>query len=69
MPGEIGSWREHENSGRFVGSRPRERRGGYGPFSVAAVTLANTGDSGEAERSFRRQSEQHSGMIPNAFGA
>jgi hypothetical protein len=24
MLSEIGSWRRHENSGRFVGSRPRE---------------------------------------------
>ena len=28
-----------------------------------------TGDSGEAERSFRREAERHSGMIPNTIGA
>ena len=27
------------------------------------------GDSGEAERSFRREAERHSGMIPNTIGA
>ena len=27
------------------------------------------GDSGEAERLFRRESERHSGMIPNTIGA
>ena len=27
------------------------------------------GDSGEAERSFRKESERHSGMIPNTIGA
>ena len=27
------------------------------------------GDSGEAERSFRREAERYSGMIPNAIGA
>ena len=27
------------------------------------------GDSGEAERSFRRKAERHSGMIPNTIGA
>lgn len=33
-----------------------------------AVTVA-TGDSGEAERLFRREAERHSGMIPNTIGA
>jgi len=28
MPSGIGSWRRHENSGRFVGSRLREERKG-----------------------------------------
>jgi hypothetical protein len=28
-----------------------------------------TGDSGEAERSFRRENERHSSMIPNTIGA
>ena len=28
-----------------------------------------SGDSGEAERSFRKESERHSGMIPNTIGA
>jgi hypothetical protein len=27
------------------------------------------GDSGEAERLFRKESERHSGMIPNTIGA
>jgi hypothetical protein len=27
------------------------------------------GDSGEAERLFRKQTERHSGMIPNTTGA
>jgi hypothetical protein len=27
------------------------------------------GDSGEAERIFRKESERHSGMIPNTIGA
>jgi hypothetical protein len=31
------------------------------------VTLA--GDSGEAERRIRDESERHSGMIPNTIGA
>jgi hypothetical protein len=29
----------------------------------------NGGDSGEAERPFRREAERHSGMIPNTIGA
>jgi hypothetical protein len=37
MPSEIGSWRRHENSVRFVGSRPREE-GPLNPFSVGADT-------------------------------
>jgi hypothetical protein len=28
-----------------------------------------TGDSGEAERLFRKESERHSGMNPNTIGA
>jgi integrase len=28
-----------------------------------------SGDSGEAERSFRKEAERHSGMIPNTIGA
>jgi hypothetical protein len=31
--------------------------------------LRQIGDSGEAERSFRREAERHSGMIPNTIGA
>jgi hypothetical protein len=27
------------------------------------------GDSGEAERSFQKEAERHSGMIPNTIGA
>ena len=35
MPSEIGSWRRHENSVRFVGSRPHEE-GPTRQFSVLA---------------------------------
>ena len=42
---EIGSWRGHENSGRFVGSRPREEEADK-LFSVAVVTLVNATLSG-----------------------
>jgi hypothetical protein len=35
--GEIGSRRRHENSGRFVGSKPREEEADS-PFSVVADT-------------------------------
>jgi hypothetical protein len=31
--------------------------------------FTENGDSGEAERSFRREAERHSGMIPNTIGA
>jgi hypothetical protein len=31
--------------------------------------LPSSGDSGEAERFFRREAERHSGMIPNTIGA
>ena len=37
MLSEIGSWRRHENSVRFVGSKPLERRP-ICPFSVVAHT-------------------------------
>jgi hypothetical protein len=30
---------------------------------------ASAGDSGKAERLFRREAERHSGMIPNTIGA
>ena len=33
------------------------------------VFHASGGDSGEAERTFRREAERHSGMIPNTIGA
>jgi hypothetical protein len=33
------------------------------------LCLAGAGDSGEAERSFRTETERHSGMIPNTIGA
>jgi len=36
--------------------------------SDLAIT-AQFGDSGEAERLFRREVERHSGMIPNTIGA
>jgi hypothetical protein len=35
----------------------------------AALFIVYFGDSGEAERSFRREAERHSGMIPNTIGA
>jgi len=31
--------------------------------------MGKIGDSGEAERSFRKEAERHSGMIPNTIGA
>jgi hypothetical protein len=36
-------------------------------YSITAGHPA--GDSGEAERTFRREAERHSGMIPNTIGA
>jgi FPC/CPF motif-containing protein YcgG len=37
-------------------------------LAIIAV-LGWLGDSGEAERYFRREAERHSGMIPNTIGA
>ena len=37
-------------------------------FGVGLFPLL-PGDSGEAERSFRKEAERHSGMIPNTIGA
>ncbi len=37
-------------------------------FSAVTLNNAYPGDSGEAERSFRREAERHSGIIPNAIG-
>ena len=43
---------------------------GAAPGDARTYALrGHRGDSGEAERSFRREAEQHSGMIPNAIGA
>jgi len=52
---------------------------GFLPGQIASVDPAldgafdptgrTTGDSGEAERTFRREAERHSGMIPNTIGA
>jgi hypothetical protein len=39
------------------------------PFAFHELVLTERGDSGEAERSFRKEAERHSGMIPNTFGA
>ena len=45
------------------------------PYSLARGPAASRvmsilpGDSGEAERLFRKEAERHSGMIPNAIGA
>jgi hypothetical protein len=39
----------------------------FSALRVEIVTLI--GDSGEAERLFRREVERHSGMIPNTIGA
>ena len=36
---------------------------------LTAETQHLIGDSGEAERQFRREADQHSGMIPNTIGA
>jgi hypothetical protein len=38
-------------------------------FIFEAMAEGMTGYSGEAERSFRREAELHSGMIPNTIGA
>ena len=38
-------------------------------YSVSGGLGTLNGDSGEAERSFRREAERHSGMIPNTIGA
>ena len=40
-----------------------------GAPQLQSFAWAECGDSGEAERSFRKESERHSGMIPNTFGA
>jgi hypothetical protein len=37
--------------------------------SVRTVFVSLIGDSGEAERSIRREAERHYGMIPNTIGA
>jgi hypothetical protein len=52
-------------------------RKGYKRCGVTAALIATgvrlgkvvSGASGEAERSFRRKAERHSGMIPNTIGA
>ena len=36
---------------------------------VCASQVPRGGDSGEAERFFRREAERHSGMNPNTLGA
>ena len=41
----------------------------YGRRKMFAGVWAGPGDSGEAERSFRKEAERHSGMIPNTIGA
>jgi len=41
---------------------------GVGRFRTG-FPVVGVGDSGEAERSFRKESERHSGMIPNTIGA
>jgi len=40
-------------------------------FGISAIRSERrfVGDSGEAERLFRKEAERHSGMIPNTIGA
>jgi hypothetical protein len=44
-------------------------RNGYLETTGKPITLEADGDSGEAERISRRESERHSGMNPNTIGA
>ena len=64
----------------FVGSQVRESAAPFGqPLFLGINSLDATltygvtdrvsGDSGEAERLFRKEAERHSGMIPNTIGA
>jgi hypothetical protein len=46
-----------------------EREWSQANLVVKAGVAGQTGDSGEAERSFRRENERHSSMIPNTIGA
>jgi len=39
------------------------------PGNHVAQSIYYAGDSGEAERWFRKEAEPHSGMIPNTIGA
>ena len=39
-----------------------------GVYWIAVYDILD-GDSGEAERLFRKEAERHSGMIPNTIGA
>jgi len=39
------------------------------PLQSKADAARQNGDSGEAERLFRKEAERHSGMIPNTIGA
>jgi hypothetical protein len=53
---------------RFSTSMENDQRPTPG-LPTIAVPRFMSGDSGEAERSFRREIERHSGMIPNTIGA
>src|SRR4051794_14555405 len=66
----------------FTACRPRAVRSRFnlgkfkaakGPAPPSAASAApgpaRGGDSGEAERLFRKESERHSGIIPNTIGA
>ena len=59
--------KEHLEMRRWVGGdlQPDE----FDLESVNTILSQLSGDSGEAERLFRREAERHSGMIPNTIGA
>jgi hypothetical protein len=48
--------------------RPISRDGTINRQKILCVPDSD-GDSGEAERSFQKEAERHSGMIPNTIGA
>ena len=52
---------------RWMHSWAEGRSQGPEPFVLSL--RKDSGDSGEAERLFRKEAERHSGMIPNTIGA
>ncbi len=53
--------RSHPNQALEIRERPTRNR--------KNAKHVRDGDSGEAEHSFQRETERHSGMIPNTIGA